>query len=397
MNRIIVFFVLLTSVFSCKKETFLNWNLINQPIVKSLELKENSLQSFKLQANFESTGNDKNAKLGFIYSKSNIEPDLSNNDEIIFCELTGDGIVEKEIKWKSTNTIHCRAFIFNKIDTIYSEIIALVWQGDSSNLPEIITFIPQNVGFFSATCGAMLIDNGGLQTSRVGFIISLDQQPSISNAVILNQSSQLTNYSVEINNLQSDVTYYVRAFAENILGVHYANQIYSFQTKKYYQIGDIGPTGGIIFFNKLDTIGGWNFMECAPSDLLITAPWSTTLVPVQNLNTSIGTGKLNTQIIVGTLGLSSINYAAQLCDFYTYNGSSDWFLPSRDELLKIQQNLFLNGIGNFQSGFKYWTSSGDDFFTQNAWCQKMQNSSSSSNSISELKSINLKVRPIRWF
>lgn len=397
MNRIIIFFVLLTTIFSCKKETFFNWNLINQPIVNSLELKNNSLQSFKLQANFESTGNDKNAKLGFVYSKSNTEPDLFNNDSIVFCALTNDGVVEKEIEWESTNPIHCRAFIFNKIDTSYSEIIELVWQGDSSNLPDIITFIPQNVGFFSATCGAMLIDNGGLQTSRVGFIISLDQQPSISNSVILNQSSQLTNYSVEINNLQSDVTYYVRAFAENIAGVHYANQIFSFHTKKYYQIGDIGPSGGIIFFNKLDTIGGWNFMECAPSDLAITAPWSTTLVPVQNLNTSIGTGKLNTQIIVGTLGLSNINYAAQLCDFYTFNGSSDWFLPSRDELLKIQQNLFLNGIGNFQSGFKYWTSSGDDFFTQNAWCQNMQNSASSSNSISELKSLNLKVRPIRWF
>ena len=38
-----------------------------------------------------------------------------------------------------------------------------------------------------------------------------------------------------------------------------------------------------------------------------------------------------------------------------------------------------------------------DYFNQNAWCQKMLNIPGTVNSSTELKTINLKVRPIRSF
>ena len=48
---------------------------------------------------------------------------------------------------------------------------------------------------------------------------------------------------------------------------------------------------------------------------------------------------------------------------YSNWGYNDWFLPSKDDLIKARQNLALNGLGNFQmtptTGLStgYWSSS----------------------------------------
>lgn len=393
MNKLLISFLIL--LCSCEKTDFFNWNLIDTPKVNDLELKSNSLQNFILQAGIKSVGNDKSSKVGFILSKTNVIPNFSLNDTIIYCE-SSENIFEKEIKWTQNNPIYCRAFIINKIDTAFSNVIKVVWQGNSSNLPNVRTLLPEDESFFSAKCGVELIDNGGLQISRVGFLVSINPQPTINNSIFINQSTTLTNYSLNVDNLQSSGNYYVRGFAENIAGLVYSNQIYNFQTKKYYQIGEQGPGGGIIFYNKMDTIGGWNFLECAPNDLSITLPWANTVLPIQNLSTSIGSGKQNTQLIISELGSGGGDYAAKACEIYSFNGKNDWFLPSRDELLKMYQNLLSNGAVSFQNN-KYWSSSSDLTYTQNSWCQKMQLNTTSSNSFTELKTNKLIVRPIRCF
>jgi hypothetical protein len=41
---------------------------------------------------------------------------------------------------------------------------------------------------------------------------------------------------------------------------------------------------------------------------------------------------------------------------FELNNHKDWFLPSKDELKLIYENLYLQSIGGF-SNSKYWTSS----------------------------------------
>ena len=70
-------------------------------------------------------------------------------------------------------------------------------------------------------------------------------------------------------------------------------------------------------------------------------------------------GKAATLAIVARHDAGSVAknlYAAGVADEYTANGKSDWWLPSIDELQKMQENIADRGIGGFCYCF-HWSSS----------------------------------------
>ncbi len=121
---------------------------------------------------------------------------------------------------------------------------------------------------------------------------------------------------------------------------------------KEYKIGNTGPAGGIIFYDKGNSKGGWRYLEAAPTDMA-KAEWGCTYKSISGAeNTEVGTGKSNTEAITDECGEAGI--AAKLCAEYRGGGYSDWFLPSRDELDLIYKNL-QNGMGGLNG--LYWSSS----------------------------------------
>ena len=76
-------------------------------------------------------------------------------------------------------------------------------------------------------------------------------------------------------------------------------------------------------------------------------------------STAIGTGQANTKAIIAQAVAAGNNdlttYAAGICDAYTNDGFSDWFLPSKDELNKLYLNKV--AIAGFNSSWYYWSSS----------------------------------------
>ena len=135
-------------------------------------------------------------------------------------------------------------------------------------------------------------------------------------------------------------------------------------TTSNYNIGDTGPAGGLIFYINPDYENdGWKYLEVAPSDFTGSnsdywTQWDYREYgnnPVTGAtDTAIGTGMSNTQKIVNILGPG--NYAAKLCDGFMLSGYNDWFLPSKDELSLMHENLHLNLLGGFTSDY-YWSSS----------------------------------------
>jgi len=162
-------------------------------------------------------------------------------------------------------------------------------------------------------------------------------------------------------------TVYVNAGQTNSVGLSLK--------KKYYEIGDTGPGGGIIFyvdpegFTLLDTDERKNktchYLEAAPSDTFFINKGEEDHNPkigssydffVANTNDSVGEGRRNTQFIVRALGEEEKNMAAQLCTDAKYGGFNDWFLPSIDELNFMYRNLYPS-LGDFLNYGMYWSSS----------------------------------------
>jgi hypothetical protein len=117
--------------------------------------------------------------------------------------------------------------------------------------------------------------------------------------------------------------------------------------------------GGIVFY--LDGNGGG--LVCAESDQS-SGQWGCYGTSISGTSTGIGTGAANTAAIVA--GCSESSIAARICNNLVLNGYSDWFLPSKDELNLMYQNLKLAGIGGFAGDF-YWSSSEDS--SNYAWGQ----------------------------
>jgi hypothetical protein len=123
----------------------------------------------------------------------------------------------------------------------------------------------------------------------------------------------------------------------------------------------IGDTyqGGIIFY--LDGSGGG--LIAAPSDQS-SGEWGCKGSLISGADgTAIGTGNQNTIDI--ELGCTTTGTAADICANLTLGGYSDWFLPSRGELILMYDNigqgnaLGLGNVGNFAS-VGYWSSTEGD-------------------------------------
>lgn len=113
--------------------------------------------------------------------------------------------------------------------------------------------------------------------------------------------------------------------------------------------GRVYQGGFIFYFNNQDNSG----LVAAPNDYDFYVPYCEDNSLTNATGTAIGTGQQNTTLIMTNCGISGTS--ADYCNSLLMSGFSDWFLPSRDELLAIYTNLKLNGYGNL-SWDNYWSS-----------------------------------------
>ena len=94
---------------------------------------------------------------------------------------------------------------------------------------------------------------------------------------------------------------------------------------------------------------------------------------VFTLDTSveIGSGDENTQKIVDRnqndntadgIEFGSDDYAFKIVSDLEYNDNNDWFIPSRDSMKAIYDNVHSQGFGNFDELLIYWSSTKEGYF-----------------------------------
>jgi hypothetical protein len=385
--NLLPYFILLFLLFSCKKDD-LKWNLKKTPELGSATVTYNNNSSFEIEAECLSIGYDKNVQMGFCWS-TNSEPDL--NDNVIILDKHDKGKFKSIINWTSESKYYLRAFVKNNISTVYSLLKIVNWPGDLS-LPTIHTDTIVNVSFNSLTVNCSDGITNGQPILNSGVIISTSPSPDFSNASQIIYSNT-SSFSTNFEGLNENTSYYARGFITTISGIGFGN-ILSKTLPKKYNINDIGPAGGIIFYENPDIFGQWHYLEVSSGDISGIRKWSPYSSTTNVISQQIGDGKSNTLTIVNILGTQ--NYAAYNAFSLQQSGFNDWFLPSFEELKLMKSFFYDQGIGGFLADSYYWSSSEDANFPQNAWTVKMSNGGSNL-FISQSKLIQFKVRPIRKF
>ena len=155
---------------------------------------------------------------------------------------------------------------------------------------------------------------------------------------------------------------------------------------KTYNIGDDGPGGGIIFYHSEagfdvyepdGSVKKCHYLEVSKFDLGKIS-WCSRKSGADCCNittlTAVGAGRINTfKIIKSTHRSGTItkeNCAALACHSYSTatTKAGDWFLPSKDELNLLYQNLGKRVLlSNTTNDYWYWSSSQDNIGY--AWLQ----------------------------
>jgi TolB-like protein len=122
--------------------------------------------------------------------------------------------------------------------------------------------------------------------------------------------------------------------AGDTLVVNANSTLYAQWIEKVYNVGDRGPAGGIIFYDKGRYSDDWRYLEAAPKNVEFKSYW-----PIADAR--------------------SVSM--------TVNGLSGWHLPTQDELNRMYAVLKMSDLGDFSDNW-YWSSTeyyGDRKYAQN--------------------------------
>jgi hypothetical protein len=306
------------------------------------------------------TTNNKIMERGIVYSTSP-NPILSN-DKILLGSGIGNFDTVTSMNFNYPHFLQPNTTYYVRVYAITENNIS--FYGNEVNFttsvltpPTVVTYAATEITSNSATLKGNIIAANGNKIFEAGFVVSLSPNPTVNfqqtnkrvatNVVVLTDTF---TYSDGWSTYSSNTPIYCRAYViseNNTIG--YGNNI----IYTPLSTGQTGPGGGLVFYNKGNNAGGWQYLECAPNDQSAGIPWGCQGTVIGNTQNQLGGGETNTSFIVA--GCNESSFAAKICDNLTLGGQSDWFLPSQIELNYMTYNLYEKGIGGISTAI-YWSS-----------------------------------------
>ena len=163
-------------------------------------------------------------------------PVLENNNQ-----TTKDTIAALEIKDLQPNTQYfVRAYAINKVGVAYSE----EYEFTTYSLPEIKTEDITDIQMTTALLNGTLVFNGNDTATIKGFCWSTNEEPTLDDDHIEIDTISVT-YTYRLSNLIDETQYYVRAYAQNKIGIVYG------ETKSFTTMSALPP---IVSINEVTDV-----------------------------------------------------------------------------------------------------------------------------------------------
>ena len=136
---------------------------------------------------------------------------------------SGTGVFTSSLIGLAANTTYyLRAYATNEVGTSYGNEVSFKTE-QAPDLPTVITTTITNITQTSATSGGEVTADGGSPVTARGICWSIYANPTLSDSNTTNGSG-LGSFVSQMDGLEEDTKYYVRAYATNNAGTSYGNE-----------------------------------------------------------------------------------------------------------------------------------------------------------------------------
>jgi hypothetical protein len=183
-------------------------------------------------------------------------------------------------------TYYVRAYAINSLGIAYGEEMSFVAQTETT-APVVTTQMVSGITPTSATGHGTVVSDGGATVTRRGFCWSIEHNPIVDDTHA-DCGSGVGNFSGMMSHLMNMTTYYVRAYAENAVGMSYGEEV-------SFTVGTMPPmvtTSEMTNISATTAIGGGNVTNDGGTEVTERGVcWSISHDPtIEDSHASNGTG-----------------------------------------------------------------------------------------------------------
>lgn len=197
------------------------------PNVETTSVSNVSYSTAIVSGNVTSEGDPKATERGIVYSTSP-NPTTSNSKIIV-----GSGIGSFSANLNTLangTTYYTRAYAINSGGTSYGKELSFTTKAYTA--PHVTTTKISKITYTSASSGGNITSDGGSSVTERGIVYSTSPNPTTTSSTKRVAGKGVGSFDVDLMNLWSGTTYYVRAYAINSNGTSYGEEI-SFTTNQY--------------------------------------------------------------------------------------------------------------------------------------------------------------------
>ena len=156
---------------------------------------------------------------GFVWVKGTGTPTTSSS------KLSAEGTVGEYIATITDiepNQIYSfRAYAINSKGTAYGDVMQLQI---AVTLPTVTTNEVTGITNTTATSGGVIVSDGGGEILAKGVVWSMRQNPTLESSNMTNEGEGTDAFTSRLTDLRQSLTYYVRAYATNVMGTSYGEE-----------------------------------------------------------------------------------------------------------------------------------------------------------------------------